>query len=92
MNKVLTLTFPIVCLLLYSLLYLCNVVECPHQQKHLDEDPGDEDGCQWIVADGAASHEGQKGAEQDVLGHGLHDPAGTHQIVEAGTEGRQLKE
>jgi hypothetical protein len=70
---------------------LCDRVEGPHQQKHLNEDPSNKDSGYRIVSDGAPSDEGQEGTEQDVLGNGLHDPAGPHQVVEAGAEGCQLK-
>lgn len=76
---------------MFCKIYLSDVVKSPHEKKQLNEDPCNKNGCHWIVSDSSTSHEGQKGTEQDVLGHGLHDPAGTHQVVEAGAEGCKLE-
>ncbi len=52
--------------------------------------PGDEDSSDGVVTDRSSGHECQEGAEEDVLGHGLHHPTRAHQVVEAGTEGCKL--
>ena len=43
----------------------------------------------WIVVDGPLVDEGEEGAEDGVLGHGLEDAAGTDHVGEAGGPGGQ---